>query len=156
MSEKWGKHSPYNRVLDSYDEFQDASEQTSILVASPPFTIGTVLPAWIRYWPMEWPFRLRIGLTRTENKQTKKTPKNPINLCSYSTHRQKCILIPFPKSKRKQEMMQSDTLVRFPIYLHLIWLHHFLYGLSNVTETHVDACALREHTPVMTSSLTSK
>lgn len=38
-------------------------EHTSILVASPPFTIGTVLPAWIRYWPMEWPFRLRIGLT---------------------------------------------------------------------------------------------
>lgn len=36
---------------------------TSILVASPPFTMGTVFPACILYGPIECPFRLRIGFT---------------------------------------------------------------------------------------------
>ena len=40
---------------------------TSILVASPPFTIGTVFPAWILYCPTEWPFKLRIGFTDKKN-----------------------------------------------------------------------------------------
>ena len=39
------------------------NQRTSILVASPPFTMGTVLPACILYWPIEWPFRFLIGLT---------------------------------------------------------------------------------------------
>jgi hypothetical protein len=36
---------------------------SSILVWSPPRTMGTVLPAWIWYLPIECPFRLRMGLT---------------------------------------------------------------------------------------------
>jgi len=37
---------------------------TSMRVWSPPLTIGTVLPAWMRYCPMEWPFKFLIGLTK--------------------------------------------------------------------------------------------
>lgn len=65
-------------------QFKDTCEHTSILVASPPFTIGTVLPAWIRYWPMEWPFRLRTGLT---------TRTRTVNVCIYATHRSAEVLI---------------------------------------------------------------
>ena len=36
---------------------------TSILVASPPLTIGTVLPAWILYGAIECPFKFRILFT---------------------------------------------------------------------------------------------
>lgn len=36
---------------------------SSMRVASPPFTIGTLLPAWIWYGAMLWPFRLRTGFT---------------------------------------------------------------------------------------------
>lgn len=34
-----------------------------ILVASPPFTMGTVFPACILYGPIECPFRLRIEVS---------------------------------------------------------------------------------------------
>ena len=46
--------------------YKTIEQFTSILVASPPFTMGTVLPAWMRYCPTEWPFRLRMGLTERE------------------------------------------------------------------------------------------
>ena len=36
---------------------------SSILVPSPPFTMGTLLPPWMLYCPMECPLRLRTGLT---------------------------------------------------------------------------------------------
>lgn len=36
---------------------------TSILVASPPLTMGTVFPACILYCPIEWPFKFLIGFT---------------------------------------------------------------------------------------------
>lgn len=49
---------------------------TSILVCSPPFTIGTVLPAWMRYGPIEWPFRLRIGFTTYLKKLRKRLKKS--------------------------------------------------------------------------------
>ena len=32
-------------------------------VASPPFIMGTVLPAWIWYGEIEWPFKLRMDFT---------------------------------------------------------------------------------------------
>lgn len=38
---------------------------TSILVASPPLTMGTVFPEWILYCPIEWPFRFLMGFTAT-------------------------------------------------------------------------------------------
>ena len=41
---------------------------TSIFVASPPLTIGTVLPAWILYGAMECPLRFLMGLTAQRNK----------------------------------------------------------------------------------------
>lgn len=43
--------------------------RTSILVASPPFTMGTVFPACILYGPIECPFRLRIGFTDIINRK---------------------------------------------------------------------------------------
>ncbi|KAL4858381.1 hypothetical protein ACK3TF_001365 [Chlorella vulgaris] len=36
---------------------------SSMRVASPPLTIGTLLPPWMRYGAMEWPLRLRIAFT---------------------------------------------------------------------------------------------
>ena len=44
---------------------------TSIFVASPPLTIGTVLPAWILYGAMECPLRFLMGLTVQKNKTVK-------------------------------------------------------------------------------------
>ena len=38
---------------------------SSMRVASPPFTIGTLLPAWMRYGAMLCPLRLRTHLTCT-------------------------------------------------------------------------------------------
>lgn len=46
-----------------HEQDQIVSILTSILVASPPFTMGTVLPACILYGPIECPFRFRIGFT---------------------------------------------------------------------------------------------
>ena len=36
---------------------------SSILVASPPFTMGTLLPAWMRYGLIECPFRFLTHFT---------------------------------------------------------------------------------------------
>lgn len=57
---------------------------TSIFVASPPLTIGTVLPAWILYGAMECPLRFLMGRTVQRNKQLNidypgTTVKPPLN-----------------------------------------------------------------------------
>lgn len=95
---------------------------TSILVASPPLTMGTVFPEWIRYCPMEWPFRFLIGFT------AKKTAGGH-------------------KSSRKRRGdgradNKSPTLKRFPVYLHLVRLHDLLNGLADVAQAHIDASEL--------------
>lgn len=106
---------------------------TSILVASPPFTIGTVLPACIRYWPIECPFRFRIGLT--EEIHTKWDAFRRLRL----------LLIRICK----KEFISVNTLVCFPIYFNLVWLHHFLYCFSNIAKTHIYTCTLWKETMLL-------
>lgn len=99
--------------------------QTSILVASPPLTIGTVFPECILYGPIEWPFRFLIGFT------VKRTP-----------HRGLINRGPCWTCTQRGDKWLHITLICFPIYLHFIRLHDFLNGLTNVTQAHIDSCKL--------------
>lgn len=95
---------------------------TSILVASPPLTMGTVFPEWIRYCPMEWPFRFLIGFTG------KKTAGG------HKSSRKRC------GDGRADN--RRPTLIRFPVYLHLVRLHDLLNGLANIAQAHIYASEL--------------
>lgn len=99
--------------------------RTSILVASPPLTIGTVFPECILYGPIEWPLRFLTGFTVDR------------------THRQR--LNAAAAAAAAVDMMMNDpriTLICFPIYLHLVRLHHLLDRLTDITQAHVDTCTL--------------
>lgn len=52
-----------DRIWSRQVEAAAAAVPTSILVASPPLTMGTVFPEWILYCPIEWPFRFLMGFT---------------------------------------------------------------------------------------------
>lgn len=91
---------------------------TSILVASPPLTMGTVFPECILYCPMEWPFRFLIGFTVKKTQREHKSPRRRRRLRGTQD---KCL-----------------TLVRFPVYLHLVRLHDLLNGLANIAQAHIN------------------
>ena len=63
------KSAPYNvrkpiaQVMTDKTNNYELFSPSSILVVSPPLTIGTDLPACIWYGPIEWPLRFRQHLT---------------------------------------------------------------------------------------------
>lgn len=84
----------------------------SILVASPPLTMGTVFPACILYWPMEWPFRFRMGFTVTQEKT--KCKFSPVLKWKYSV----CVHTHTPAQKNQQ---RRDSVV--DLYLRIMpWI----------------------------------
>lgn len=97
---------------------------TSILVASPPLTMGTVFPEWILYCPIEWPFRFLMGFTETGTR-LKRSGGSSAARFGVDTQR-RCV-----------------TLICFPVDLHLVGLHHLLNGLANVAQTHINTCKLK-------------
>ena len=109
----WFLSNKINFVLHQY------KHPTVVLLL--PLTIGTVLPACILYWPTEWPAK------HHNTKLCIKLPLNDTLLVS--------LLIPLVLTI---EISDSSDSMSFAVDLHLIWLHHFLYGLTNITQPHIN------------------